>query len=411
MKLKTGDKIRTTINRINQTEVTADTSQFSNVEKIHIEPNIATTKLSPGKELFAEISEITNSIAKAEQIRAAYSKRYWPGDRIEVRADEMLTEGLYQAKPTDLKNLERIIVADVVPLETVQIELIKIRDSIGFGTVVDRVTSGIQIGDTIAAWTSGGGHIAETNEGSFEITLNTYAPVPSDIYVQITAITSSLEGIIIGPETYPYEGASVQATINQGNKKAYLTEHELAVTIDKPAQVSGTADITLEVITKLERAGRIEIDSAELPDIGDRIPANVSREQRSAPSSASEFSIDIILDKPAPVDGIAIIELTDVSHHEYQGTIAKYGDKPIIPGATHSGQVYKHTNRLISKEYNFTIQLTHEVNTAGHATARITKIAENIFGEIVGEIDPKETSNEESYGIGSKNTLINQTDL
>lgn len=52
------------------------------------------------------------------------------------------------------------------------------------------------------------------------------------------------------------------------------------------------------------------------------------------------------------------------------------------PGATYSGQVYKHTNRLRSNEYNFTIQLIHEVDTAGYAKARITEISDKIFGEI-----------------------------
>lgn len=414
MKLKLHDQIAVEVVQISSSKVIADSSAFSNVSQIIVRPQVAESVLSPGKKMVAEVESVEDGVATVEQVQAAYRRQHWAGDIVEVTARKLLRKGICRAEFASPNNLDYVIALSTVPEEMVNVELVKIRNGVGFGKVVERLSPGLQVGDKVLADISKGDDVAKVRKGSYDIHIDTYAPVPGSIRVKITDISDKVKGTIVGPSHYPIEGARVTGTISQGKKKARLNRYDSSVTLDKPAAASGPASLDLESVTESGVQAKVSEYDTMVPEEGDTVSAEVYVKNEKAEVTLGEMTIIVDLVYSAPFDGTANIELENASKGRYSGRLVKYTDKPIAPGKTHSGKVYTNTNRIITSPSGRSIYLTHNVETKGHANVKITKIENKVYGEIIGDINTdterKERKKPEKF-IGSKNSILNKSSL
>jgi len=402
MKLKQGDQILVNITKVSGSTVFADAGQWSNISKIEVNPEVAATVLSPGRELVVAVDRIEGDRAITSQVRGTYSRQHRPGDVIEATAGEHIKHHLCEGVPEERKNVDRLLLPQARPGDEVEARIEKLRDGLVVATVSSVLDAGIREGDLIEARTVRGKWKARTLKGQFELKIDRFAHSQTVIRARIKKFTSVIETEVEEFGELPTVGDKIPAVTVPGTSEVQTKLGGYRINVKRNITVEATVVVKVKSVNGQELIGKI-VDSGALPEEGNVVQANVKEGQRSA--KVVEAGYDVQLAHESLSSGEVTIEINTVSGENFEGTIRSYCDT--IPQTDEKIEAFvrKTEGTADPANYDCTIVLRDEVPQYGNAIVEITEISDLVYGKVVNY----EKSSDDNDPVGSKNELLNGT--
>ncbi|MDL0136858.1 hypothetical protein PNP85_08020 [Halobacterium salinarum] len=405
MKLQVGDRFLAEISSTTSSSVNANTDEWSNVSDIVVDPKVAATVLTPGREITVEVEKLSGQTAFVSQVRGSYSRHDQPGDEIEATATKHLRGRLCEGTIPSGSNLDRLILVGAYPGDVVSATLQKIRDKIGFARADTVIETGHRRGDSIEVETVPDSWQAHTVEGGFAVELDRFAHVRTTCSGRITDIDSAIEVTLEDTGDLPTEGETVTATTIPESTKVTAKDGEYDITTEEAFHVKAHVEVEITEIDGADLAGTIR-DIKALPREGNIVQAKAEEGDRNVRVSKGRYEAE--LSSPALATGQVEIQFTDVEGETRRAEIHSYGDSLPEIGDKVEGLVAKSKGIARPANYDCRITLRGEIPKHGDATIEITRISDEVAGKVV---EYQRQSGEDIDLVGSKNEILNNTNL
>ncbi|ERG91818.1 MAG: hypothetical protein J07HQW1_01852, partial [Haloquadratum walsbyi J07HQW1] len=352
--LRVGDSIQATVTHTGAGKARIDTSPWSNIESAIIKVG-SNTSIAPGTKIYDTVTDISEEAAILTQKRGAYKRQHLPGDSLRMQTVEQVSSSVCQAALDQFRNLNTVYTVGVSVGADVTATLAKIRDGTAFALPVTIHDQGLVAGRSIQLSTTGG---------------------------------------------------STRATIADESTLSVLDQHggtKFQVELTEPAWTTGpaTAEITV-ADTDPPKATVVEYPT-ELPRSGDRLTTNVTKgeDHTKIRLNRADAEFTVALSHNTPANGKATIDLLDRADGFYKGKIVEYVAPPIQVGQTHEGRVYAPRNKakIEFSGRHVTVIISDDIPTTGEGSVKITEISDNIYGQLVGDIDPTTDDKERKSGV------------
>lgn len=402
MKLKQGDQILANITKVTTSTVLAGAGRWSNVSKIEVNPEVATTILSPGRELVVDVDQIEGDRAITSQVRGSYSRQHKPGDVIESTAVEHINHHVCEGVPEEKKNIDRLLLAEARPGDEVEARIEKLRNGLAVATVSSVLEAGIRVGDLVKARTVRGERKAKTLKGQFELEIDRFAHVQTVIQVRVKNFTSAIETEIEDFGELPTVGDKISAVTVPRSSEVRAKQEGYRINVKRDSTVETTVVAEIESINGEELTAKI-VDSGALPEEGNVVRANVKEGERNA--RVVEAGYYVQLDRESLSSGEVAIELNTVSGENREGSVRSCRDTIPEMDEKIKAFVRKSEGTADPANYGCTIVLRGKIPKYGDAIVEITEISDKIYGKVV---DYEEIDDDP---VASKNELITGTSL
>jgi len=402
MKLKQGDRILADISKVTSSTVLADADQWSNVSEIRVNPEVATTVLSPGRELIVDVDRIDGEEAITSQVRGAYSRQHNPGDIIKATAADHIKYHLCEGVTAEEKNIDRLLLTDARPGDVVEAQIEKLRNGLAVATVVSVRNPGIREGDRVEAQTSRGTRKAQTVNGRFEVEIDRFAHVQTVVQARIQNIGSTIEAEITQFGELPTVGDEISAVTAPGTSEVRDSRSGYQIDVGEDQPVKAAVEVEITSIDDEEIRGKL-VDVGALPKEGNHVQATVKEGEQMG--KVVDASYEVQLDHESLSSGEVTIELTTVSGEIRSGTVRSYRDT--IPEKDEQIQAYVRKSKQTANpvKYNCTVNLRGDIPKSGEAIVEITEISDNVYGAVVDY----EADSDDVDVVGSKNDLLTGT--
>lgn len=343
LKLRVGDSIQATVTHTGAGKARIDTSPWSNIESAIIKVG-SNASIAPGTKTYARVTDISEEAAILTQKRGAYKRQHLPGDSLRMQTVEQVSSSVCQAALDQFRNLNTVYTVGVSVGADVTATLAKIRDGTAFALPMTIHDQGLVAGRNIQLSTTGG---------------------------------------------------STRATIADESTLTILDQYEgkeFPVELTEPAWTTGlaTAEITV-ADTDPPRATVVEYPT-ELPRSGDRLTTNVTKgeDHTKIRLDRADAELTVALSHNTPANGKAAIELLDRADGFHKGKIVEYVAPPVQVGQTYDGRVYAPRNKakIEFSDRHVTVIISDDIPTTGEGSVKITEISDNIYGQLVGDVDP-----------------------
>lgn len=404
MKLKQKDQILANITKVSTSTVLADADHWSNVSKIEVNPEVATTVLSPGRKLVVNVERIEGERAITSQVRGTYSRQHKPGDVIEANAIGHIKHMVCKGVPEEQKNIDRLLLTEARPGDKVEARIEKLRDGLAVATVSSVLETGIREGDMVDARTIRGERKAKTLKRQFDLEIDRFAHVQTVIQVRVKKFTSAIESEIEDSGELPMAGDVISAVTVPGTSGVRAEVEGYRINVNRDLTVETPVVTKIKSVNGEELTGKI-VDSGALPEKGNVVQANVKEGQRTA--RVVEAGYQVQLDRESLSSGEVTIEINTASSKNCEGTVRSY--RNTIPEIDEKIRAFvrKSEGAADPANYDCTIVLRGEISKTGDAVVEITEISDSIYGKVV---DYEEIS-EGDDPVGSKNDLLSGTSL
>lgn len=381
MKLCEGDTILCEISRISNNRAYADSERWSNVSEVIVQPGVAITLLTLGKEMYGTVTQVEDGTAYLEQIQSQYSRHYRPGDIVELTADELLAHGVCSGEMGKMRNLSRLILQGANPGDRVNARIEKIRSGIGFLKAVEVIEEGIRVGEIVQARTHARSRTASLSSYPVSVSIDKFALIESKITIEITRISDSVIGTVIESDKLPAVGQEIIAKTVDGTMTAREKQYGYVVKIPRFAQIATEVALSL---TSIEEEG-VEaeiVDSGALPEVG----AEISAETVAGTTTAREHSHGYTVEIPryAQLSTEVTLQITSIEENEIKAEIIDSGSLP-TEGAVVSGQTQDRAQR-VSVDGKYNIEVDRYFTGNFEVSVAISRVdTDEIKGEIVDE--------------------------
>jgi hypothetical protein len=222
------------------------------------------------------------------------------------------------------------------------------------------------------------------------IELTEQGPVRGKVDVEMVDATHPLEGTITTYETYcPSVGETVRAYVESSTKTVYADPVEFDGLLKLPAGAETTGFATIE-ITEVSSVieGKIVNYEGDL-EVGDTVRAEVT--QGASPQTATTLAggYEVNLSENVLASGEVLVEIEE-DGPPYRGTITSYEGLVPKEGDHVFADVESGITLATADPHHrsYSVYLSGDSTYEGAARVEITEVADRIKGEIVEEIDP-----------------------
>ncbi|MDL0141678.1 hypothetical protein [Halobacterium salinarum] len=259
--------------------------------------------------------------------------------------------------------------------------------------------------DLIEARTIENSKRATAINGGYDIKLNRYAHLSTQVTAKVTAIGGPVKATIEDPGELPSAGREIAAVTIPNTNKAVATVGDFEVLVDRDLPVE--ADVLVEVtrVSDEDVFGEI-IDDGYLPEKGNVVRARVRRGETQA--KAIELGYDVTLESPALGSGEVDIKFTKITEYTPKAEIQSYRDTIPQPGKQVRAFISSNNREASPREYDCAISLQGDVPKSGYGAVKTIKIADEVVGEVVGY---KSQTGDEVDPVGRMNQTLNNTNL
>jgi hypothetical protein len=324
MLLKPDDRIRVTLSEAGTDGVRADASEWSNVDSIEVNVEVAGYTLTPGTEMQAVVDAIDGLTATVTQVPGSYDRHTAPGGRFEMTVERMAADAVGQASLDDASRVDRIVVPQVAPLETVLVEVVKVRDGLAVGESVRTLEPGILPGDTVRTRTIPGETTVSPVEGEYRIETGHEALVETTVEVRVDTVGAPSTGTLVDFGELPVEGTNLTTSVTEGEKRAVPEHGQFVISLTDPALLSGTVTVRVTERGEEDLSGVISDYRGILPETGETVSAKVYTHSRTARPSTGRYTVQLQTDPER--SGLASVRITEVSDSIY-GVVDEYHEE------------------------------------------------------------------------------------
>lgn len=230
---------------------------------------------------------------------------------------------------------------------------------------------------------------ALTVEGEYEIELDQWAPVNTEVSVEVTKVDNPMQGTCVEKNPYPEVGDTISSNLKQGKNKAPLPQSPLEIQLQSPAAASGTAEVLLTEVSPSSIEGEIVSFTSTPPSVDEKITAKAVVGDEIVEFERGGISCEIQLEHALPLSGTVEIQISKISGPTYHGELVKYCHPPIQSGQTIQATISERQQRALAtiEEVDIEIVLTDDIDKAGQAIVRIDKISDQIYGHLESGIE------------------------
>ncbi|WP_267644016.1 hypothetical protein [Haloarchaeobius amylolyticus] len=334
MILKPDDRIQVSIIEASHRGVRGNPEEWSNIETIEVASKVPGYNLTPGSQIQSVVERIEEGVAYVTQQPGGYQRHTAPGDQIEVSIERMVADSVGESSAGSATQIERLIVPGVTPLERARVEVAKMRGDLAFGRVVETLESGLDIGDEVRAQTIKGESKVTVIDSKVTVDTGHEAKCQTEVTVRVEAIGDPSTGMITDAGDLPIEGTTVSANVTEGEERAVAKYNGFAVTLSKPALVSGTVSVRITERSNGNLFGRVSDYRGRLPSAGDSVAAKVYAHNQTASPAKGRYTIQ--LTSKVKQSGKATVHITGVGER-ISGVVEQYeedeGDSDRVAGS------------------------------------------------------------------------------